>query len=119
MTTLTDADRELAGKFTYSGAWDDIERSIEKQRKTDPHGASIREQEMLAGQIARETEKCRDICDRIKALDDLHFSERVAAQIAAVLSARIDSGNFSHTNAGMTAMEQLDGAHDALTKGKA
>lgn len=118
MTTLTDADRELAGKFTYSGTWDDIERSIEKQRKTDPIGADIREQEMLAGQIARETEKCRDICDRIKALDDLHFSERVAAQIAAVLSARIDNSNWSHLHCAKEAMEQLDGAHDALTKGE-
>jgi hypothetical protein len=65
-------------------------------------------------QQAQDVAASRATVDAIHAISQLDFTPAVAAQIAAVLSNRIEKASWGHWPEALAAMELLDGVHDRL-----
>lgn len=74
----------------------------------------LRRQDEQGRQSAYDLAAARAACDAIKALSNIDFTAAVAAQIAAVLSARISACSWSHTVEAVDACDRLNDLHDLL-----
>lgn len=71
--------------------------------------------DMLEAQEAQaDVSAARPVTALIQSMDDNTFTPEVAAQIAAVLSARVSSCAWSHWARGQSAAQYLDDACDVL-----
>lgn len=79
-------------------------------------GDRIGEAEAASRIKSDDTTASRKACDAIKAIADIDFTPGVAAQIAAVLSAKVTGAGWSHFDGVPAAIQGLDDAHDLLTE---